>query len=248
MRKIGVGALMCATGLLAGCGSSGTKTVTHTTPGTTTTTTVSGTGTTQASGPGSTTSSGGPVIGSTGTMGPPAAGQYVLTNQTVLQHLTNKLGSNLASHGYTHLQGSCRAFSQNQAQCEFTGVNPQGQQFDDTFTLTVNLSSGAFTVSNVHAGRSMVGSSGTMGPPPGGGRFDLTNHTVLQHLTNKLGSNLASHGYSNLRGACKAFSHTQAECAFKGTDPRGQHFADLFTLTVNLSTGAFRISNVRPVH
>lgn len=246
MRRIGVAALMCAAGLLAGCGSSGTKTITHTTPGSTTT--VTGTGTTQASGPGSTTSSGGPVIGSTGTMGPPSSGQYVLTNRTVLQHLTNQLGMNLASHGYTHLQGTCRAFSQTQAECEFTGMNPQGQQFDDIFTLTVNLSTGKFTVSNVHAGHSMVGSTGTMGPPSSGGRYDLTNHTVLQHLTNQLGRNLASHGYTNLRGACKAFSHTQAECVFKGNTPQGQHFEDVFTLTVNLSTGAFKVSNVRPVH
>lgn len=246
MRRIGVAALMCAAGLLAGCGSSSTKTVTHTSPGTTTT--VTGTGTTQAGGPGSTTGSGGSVVGSTGTMGPPTGGQYVLTSHTVLQHLTNKLGNNLATHGYTHLQGTCRAYSQNQAQCEFTGVNPQGQQFDDVFTLTVNLSSGAFTVSNIHPGRSMVGTGGTMGPPSSGGQYDLANHTVLQHLTNKLGSNLASHGYTNLRGACKAFSHTQAECVFKGTTPQGQHFEDAFTLTVNLSTGAFKVSNARPVH
>lgn len=247
MKRTTFAALLCTAGLLAGCGSS-TKTVVKTTPsGTTTTVTTTGS-TTPGSTSGSTTSSGGPVIGSTGTMGPPSSGQYVLTNHTVLQHLTNKLGTNLASHGYTHLQGSCRAFSQSQAQCEFTGVNPQGQQFDDIFTLTVNLSTGSFTVSNVHAGHSMVGSTGTMGPPSSGGRYDLTNHTVLQHLTNKLGSNLASHGYTNLRGACKAFSHTQAECVFKGNTPSGQHFEDLFTLTVNLSTGSFKVSNVRPVH
>jgi hypothetical protein len=262
MRKTALIAAVCLAGLVAGCGSSTTKTVVKTPPpsnppGNTTPTGTSGatgstgsTGTSGVSGPTQTGPTGnGTMVGSTGTMGPPSnGGQYSLTNQTVLQHLTNQLGHNLSSHGYTSLQGSCRAFSQTQAECEFTGVNPKGEHFDDIFTLTVNLSTGAFTVSNIHAGHSMVGSTGTMGPPPGGGQFDLTNHTVLQHLTNQIGRNLASHGYRDLRGACKAFSHTQAACAFKGINPQGQRFADVFTLTVNLRTGAFRISNVRPFH
>lgn len=245
MRTIAIAAAVCAAALMAGCGSS--KTVTK--PGATTTVTAARQTGTSGSTTSSSSGSGQNVVGSTGTMGPPqTGGRYDLSNQTVLQHLTNQLGHNLASHGYTSLQGTCRAFSLSQAECEFTGVNPQGQHFDDVFTLTVNLSTGSFTVSNAHPGSSMVGSTGTMGPSSNGSQYSLSNHTVLQHLTSQLGRNLASHGYTQLDGACKAFSTTQAECAFKGINPQGQRFADVFTLTVNLSTGAFKVSNARPFH
>ena len=86
------------------------------------------------------------------------------------------------------------------------------------------------------------------GPPSGGSPYDLHNHTVLKHLLQGILNALAKKGDQNVEGACKAFTSTQAECEVRGTNTQGQHFANLFTLTVNLSNGNFTVTNVKAVH
>jgi hypothetical protein len=93
-----------------------------------------------------------------------------------------------------------------------------------------------------------VGSQGTMGPPPGGSPYDLHNGTVLKHLLHQVDLAIASKGNTNVQGVCRAISSTQAACGVKFTSPQGTQVKALYTLTVNLQTGHFTVSNVRPLH
>lgn len=93
-----------------------------------------------------------------------------------------------------------------------------------------------------------VGSKGTMGPPPGGSPYDLRNNTVLKHLLHMVDVAVAAKGNTNVRGVCKAISSTQAECGVEFTTSQGQVVKALYTLTVNLQTGQYTVSNVRPLH
>lgn len=93
-----------------------------------------------------------------------------------------------------------------------------------------------------------VGSQGTMGPPQGGSPYDLHNTTVLKHLLHMIDVAIASHGNTNVEGVCRAVSSTQAVCGVKFTTPSGTVAKFLYTLTVNLQTGHFTVSNVRPLH
>jgi hypothetical protein len=92
-----------------------------------------------------------------------------------------------------------------------------------------------------------VGSSGTMGPPQGGSPYDLRNNTVLKHLLHMIDVAIAAKGNTNVRGVCKAVSSTQAECGVEFTTPQGKVAKVLYTLNVNLQTGHFTVSDVRPL-
>jgi hypothetical protein len=87
-----------------------------------------------------------------------------------------------------------------------------------------------------------------MGPPPGGSPYDLRNNTVLKHLLHMVDVAVAAKGNTNVRGVCKAISSTQAECGVEFTTSQGQVVKALYTLTVNLQTGQYTVSNVRPLH
>jgi hypothetical protein len=91
-----------------------------------------------------------------------------------------------------------------------------------------------------------VGSQGTMGPPQGGA-YNLHNHTVLKHLLHMVDLTIASHGNTNVEGVCRPLSSTQAACGVKFTTPQGAQAKFVYTLTVNLQTGHYTVSNVRPL-
>lgn len=156
MRRTTFAAAICTAGLVAGCGSSSTKTVVKTPvapPGSTAPgSTTSSPGSTTASGPTGTSNPSGMTVGTHGTMGPPSGGSpYDLHNHTVLKHLLQGILNALAKKGDQNVEGACKAFTSTQAECEVRGINTQGQHFANLFTLTVNLSNGNFTVTNVKA-------------------------------------------------------------------------------------------------
>jgi hypothetical protein len=129
----------------AGCGSSSTSTVTKTPSA-------------SSSSSSTTTTGAGMSTGSGGTMGSPStasssetnsSGQYDLTKPAVLQGLANAIGKELVKRGDTNVNVSCTDISASRASCEAKGVNTKGESFDNVFTVTVNVNTGNFTVSDI---------------------------------------------------------------------------------------------------
>lgn len=64
----------------------------------------------------------------------------------------------------------------------------------------------------------MQGPAGTMGPPPGGGQYDVHNGTVLQHIAQAVSKYVTSKGIPNSKVRCVALSVSKAGCKVTNTD------------------------------
>src|SRR4051812_18226675 len=80
----------------------------------------------------------------------------------------------------------------------------------------------------------MQGPAGTMGPPPGGGQYDVHNATVLEHIATAVQKYVASKGVPNSRVRCVALTTSKAGCKVTNTD-NGKHI--VLVVKVNQSTG-----------
>src|SRR4051794_1437435 len=142
MRIITALACVVALGLLAGCGSSDTKTVT-TTASTPTTTTPPATTTP----PTTTTPTGTDMQGPVGTMGPPPQNtKYDATDPTVLSHIEAALKDYVATKGIKNAQVKCTGVTPSQAKCQVT--NPANGK-SVTATVAVNQTTGKLRIVDV---------------------------------------------------------------------------------------------------
>src|SRR3954454_7162784 len=80
----------------------------------------------------------------------------------------------------------------------------------------------------------MQGPAGTMGPPPGGGQYDVHNGTVLQHIAQAVSKYVASKGVPNSKVRCVALSTSKAGCKVTNTD-NGKSI--VLVVKVNQNTG-----------
>jgi glycerol kinase len=80
----------------------------------------------------------------------------------------------------------------------------------------------------------MQGPAGTMGPPPGGGQYDVHNSTVLQHIAQAVSKYVASKGVPNSKVRCVALTNAKAGCKVTNTD-NGKSI--VLVVKVNQTTG-----------
>jgi hypothetical protein len=80
----------------------------------------------------------------------------------------------------------------------------------------------------------MQGPAGTMGPPPGGGQYDVHNPEVLQHIAEAVQKYVASKGVPNSKVRCVALTDSKAGCKVTNTD-NGKSI--VLAVNVNQRTG-----------
>jgi cytoskeletal protein RodZ len=133
LKKFATCGCVVALGLLAGCGSSDTKTVTQasTTP--------------PPAAPATTTPSSGDSMG-TVPQNMATGGEFDATKEDVLRAIEAKVESAASANGLTHVVAHCTADSPTRATCVVTGTNASGQQGDETDVIAIDQNDGSLTL------------------------------------------------------------------------------------------------------
>ena len=87
----------------------------------------------------------------------------------------------------------------------------------------------------------MQGPAGTMGPPPGGNKYDATDPTVLDHIETALKAYAASKGIPGAQVDCEGVSPAEASCEI--SNPANGRSVTA-TVAVNQQTGKLTITKV----
>jgi len=85
----------------------------------------------------------------------------------------------------------------------------------------------------------MQGPAGSMGPPPGGSKYDATDPTVLDHIEDALRAYAASKGIPGAQVDCEGVSPAQARCEI--SNPANGRSVTA-TVAVNPQTGKLTVT------